>query len=70
MSEHWTIQCLDCEVFGPDLIRTAGRGFFLSNYWPRFHHDHGSEGKIGDPQESWSQFMDEHGYHALGLKHE
>lgn len=69
MSEHWTIYCESCEEYGPDLVRAA-RGFYISNYWPRFHPDHGADGKTGTPDESWSAFMERHGSCEPRLVHE
>jgi hypothetical protein len=71
VSTHFTVYCEQCEAYGPNLVRAAGRGAFLSGLWPRFHPGLAAD----DPQTSdfrgqWTEFLIEHEYHPLKLVHE
>jgi hypothetical protein len=71
MSEHWTVYCESCGVYGPD-IRWSSH-VQLVGLWPRYHgmeKIRRDELYAKDAQARWKEFLEEHGWHRIRLVHE
>lgn len=70
MSAHWTVYCVDCEQYGPDIRRSGSVG--LVGLFPR-RHPFLKDAPLPTMEEAklaWESFLDKHEWHKLELHHE
>jgi len=70
VSSHWTVYCVECEVYGPDIRRSGSVS--LQGFWPRRHPmlTHSPPPTSEEAKLAWESFLDKHEWHKLELVHE